>query len=153
MILPQWHATVERGPASAFRQALTSQHKSAPRMASPLGGSQHLKLQRKNNFFRTRCPRPHMRTSCAETGGASSADCNAMLRHGLIRSGCGSAGRHSNMQRSVASVAPSGRSSKHVTHLSIIQYGCGSKLSNWGYAGCSLPVHLPGFHFGPPIFF
>ena len=29
--------------------------------------------------------------------------------------------------------------------------GCGSKLSNWGYAGFSLPVHLPGFHFGTPF--
>ena len=29
--------------------------------------------------------------------------------------------------------------------------GCGSKLSNWGYAGFGLPVHLPVFHFGPPF--
>ena len=34
----------------------------------------------------------------------------------------------------------------------IVVCGCGSKLSNWGYAGFSLPVHLPGFHFGPPFF-
>ena len=27
----------------------------------------------------------------------------------------------------------------------------GQKLNTWGYAGLSLPFHLPGFHFGPPI--
>ena len=29
--------------------------------------------------------------------------------------------------------------------------GVFSKSSNWGYAGFSLPVHLPVFHFGPPF--
>ena len=28
------------------------------------------------------------------------------------------------------------------------QYGCGSKLSSWGYAGFGLCFHLPGIHFG-----
>ena len=41
----------------------------------------------------------------------------------------------------------------NVIHMCIyiiyVRIGCGSNLTNWGYAGVGLSFYLPGLHFGP----